>query len=751
MHLSFRISAATSEGKKLEGIVKKRSGLILILVFLLPGPCALSQQPSPRRPRPKIGVALEGGGAKGLAHIGVLEWFEEHRIPIDYIAGTSMGGLIGGLYATGKRPAEIRELIREIDWDKVLAGRTPFLDLDFRRKEDLRANPNGLIVGLRHGPQLPSGLNSGHEVSLILDRYVLPYSGVNNFDSLPIPFRCVGTDLVSGKQVVFKDGSLAGALRSTMSLPGIFSPVKKDGTVYADGGLLNDLPTDVVKQMGADIVVAVHLSTAPAKPSDFNSLLGVAGRSIDVMIGANELRGIELADILITIETAGYTTLDFKKAEEIMPKGYAAASGKEKILSEFSVGEEAWQQVIARREARRVNSVPTPQFVEVKGTSAEMVRDIQKELSGYVGRPIDTAKLERDLTRLTGVGRFDSLSYTITNHDGQPGLLILADEKDYAPPVFKPGFVVNGSDPKSVQFSFGGRLTFQDAGGYRSELRSDLSLGSVYAIRSEYYHPLTPFSRWFIAPRAGASSSSFNIYSRNTLLAEYRMNRADAGADFGYSFDRFSELRLGYEVGYLNASRRIGSPLLPSQSDRTGASTLRFVMDRLDSPVIPRRGFGLEWRAQWVDANLGAQSGFPLSEAIVQVFQPISNPASIYLVAAGGTTFGHNQTGLPPFSLGGPSRLAAYGINEFLTNQYFYFRSGYLHRLAKLPPFLGNAIYISGLYEIGKAYHLPNVTGLPNDGAVGLAVETVLGPAFIGGSLGDSGHRKWFFQLGKVF
>lgn len=734
-----------------EDLVRIRLVLILTLLPMLLSAATAAPQPSPTRPRPKIGVALEGGGAKGLAHIGVLEWFEEHRIPIDYIAGTSMGGLVGGLYATSKRPAEIRELVREIDWSKVMTGRTPYPDLDFRRKEDLRANPSRLILGLRHGPQLPSGLNSGHEVSLILDRYVLPYSLTNTFDDLPIPFRCVGTDLASGDQVVFKEGSLAEALRSTMSLPGIFSPVKQDGSVYADGGLLNDLPTDVVKQMGADIVVAVHLSSAPVNPRDFDSLLGVAGRSIDVMIRANELRGIELADILITVDTTGYSTLDFKRAEEIMPRGYAAARKKEKILSEFSVSEETWQQIIARREAKRVNSVGTPQFVEVTGTSEITARDIQKELSGYVGQPIDTAKLERDLTRLKGVGRFDRLSYTITEHDGRPGLLILVDEKDYAPPVFKPGFVVDGSDPKNVQFSFGGRLTFQDAGGYRSELRSDLSLGSVYAISSEYYHPLTSSSRWFVAPRAGASSSSFNIYSRNTLLAEYRMNRAEVGADIGYAFDRFSELRLGYEVGYLNASRRIGSPLLPSRSDRTGASTLRFVMDRLDSPVVPRRGIGLEWRAQWVDANLGARSGFPLSETIFQVFQPISKPASIYLEAAGGTTFGHNQTGLPAFSLGGPSRLAAYGINEFLTNQYFYFRAGYLHRLAQLPPFLGNAIYISGRYEIGKAYNLPNVTGLPNDVAVGLVVETVLGPAFIGGSLGDSGHRKWSFQLGKIF
>ncbi len=209
-------------------------------------------QEDPQR-RLRIGLALEGGGALGLAHIGVLEWFDEHHIPVDYVAGTSMGGLIGGLYATGMSPAELKKLIDGVDWNKILGDTTPYEDLSYRRKEDQRAYPNAFILGLRNGLSLPSGLNSGQQIGLLSDRSPLPYYGLKSFEDLPTPFRCVATDIVSGKQVVFEKGSLAEALRSTMSIPGAFKPVFDKDRVLVDGGLVNNLPTDVVKQMGADI------------------------------------------------------------------------------------------------------------------------------------------------------------------------------------------------------------------------------------------------------------------------------------------------------------------------------------------------------------------------------------------------------------------------------------------------------------------------------------------------------------------
>jgi len=506
-----------------------------------------------------------------------------------------------------------------------------------------------------------------------------------------------------------------------------------------------------VKQMGADIVIGVHLSTGPVDPNSFNSLLSVAGGSIEVMISANELRGMELADILLTADVSGYSTLDFSRAQEIVPKGRAAAEAKSQLLSSLSVSDEAWHAYLAERDARKAKPTAIPGFIEVTGTTPGLQRDIRDSLAGYVGQPIDTTRLENDLRRLTGLGRFNRLSYSLIERNGKPGLLIAAEEKDYAPPFLNPGFVIDGSDPANVQFQLSGRLTFLDVGGYRSEVRTDFSLGSVYSILGEYYHPLTPASRWFVAPQAGASSTAFNIYSGSQLVAQYRFNQVFAGVDLGYNFDRFSEVRLGYETGHESVTRQIGMPDLPTVSGRRGATRLRYVMDRLDSPVVPRRGAAIWSNVQWVDANPGATAGFPAAQLGFEAFHPVSQPGSFYVTGEGGTTFNHRQTGIPQFSLGGPNRLSAYGTNEFLTNQYFFFQLGYLHRLAQLPPFLGKGIYADGVYELGKAYYIPNVSKLPNDLAAGVVVETLIGPAFIGAAYGDTGHQKWFFRIGRVF
>jgi NTE family protein len=719
---------------------------LFCLFFCVLISCCWSQQS-----RPKIGVALQGGGAKGLAHIGVLKWFEDHHIPIDYIAGTSMGGLIGGLYATGHTPAEIEQIVEQTDWGAVMSGETPYQSLSFRRKEDLRAFPNGLELGLREGVQPPGGLNSGQAVRFIIDRYVLPYSSEKNFDKLPIPFRCVATDLISGKSVVFSQGSLTDALRATMSIPGVFSPVKEGNKIYADGGLLNNLPTDVARQMGADIVVGVHLTTGPIAPANVRSLFQVAGTSSDVMIDANELRGMEQADILLTVNLEGFTTLDFSRAPQIMPKGIQAAQQKEQVLSKLRVSDEDWTRYLAERNSRVIRSVPVPAFIEVAGTSPALAADIQDKFSSFADKPIDSEHLEKQLTEIVGLGRFNSVNYSLTNRDGQTGLLLNTEEKDYSPPWVKPGFIVNGGEPNDVQFGFGSRFTFLDIGGYRSEVRLDFSIGSTYSAAAEYYHPISPTSRWFVAPRISMRRDPLNLYFENNFLAEYKLNQFDGGFDFGYSFNRFNEIRLGYDAGYLRATRWIGSPILPNVSGRTGVTRLRYAMDRLDNPVIPRRGTALLLSGGWVDGNPGAAEQFPSAEATFEAFHPVSPPASVYMIAAGGSTFGSQQTGFPQFTLGGPARLAAYGINEFLTNQYFYFRFGYLHRLIQMPSVLGSGLYFDGHFEFAKPYAPATVSGLPGDVTAGIVMQTLLGPVLIGGSVGESGHSKWFFQLGRVF
>jgi len=227
-------------------------GCLLVVLTVSATLCAQTVPTVEQKPhRPSVGLVLEGGGALGLAHIGVLQWLEEHRIPVDYVAGTSMGGLVGGIYATGHSSDEVKAMVNTIEWDQVLQGNTPYRDLSFRRKQDAFEYPNKLEFGLKKGLQFPEGFNSGQEVTTILDRVALPYSEVKDFNDLPIPFACVATDLVTSHKFVFRQGSLSVALRSTMSLPGVFSPVRWEGHIFADGGLMDNLPVDVAKQMGA--------------------------------------------------------------------------------------------------------------------------------------------------------------------------------------------------------------------------------------------------------------------------------------------------------------------------------------------------------------------------------------------------------------------------------------------------------------------------------------------------------------------
>lgn len=701
--------------------------------------------------RPKIGVALEGGGALGLAHIGVLQWFEEHHIPVDYIAGTSMGGLVAGLYASGKSPGELQALVQAQSWDTIIGGEIPYEDLSFRRKEDLTAYPNSIHLGLKHGLSLPSGLNTGHLITLLIDRETLPYSEVTTFDELPIPFRCVATDLVSGKEIIFHDGQLAEALRATMSIPAIFSPVRDGEKVYVDGGLVGNLPTDVVRQMGADIVIGVHLEVAPAKASEITSLVSVLGRSIDVVIRDNEIRGLAGADLVVKVDLHEFNSMDYEKSESIIGIGKNAAVEKATVLTPYSLDDSAWREYLERRDARKRTHVAVPLYVRVEGVDPEAQTNIERFLKPLVGKPVNTKTLDHLLTRLAGIGKFSRVGYRMERINGQDGLVFTVHEKDYAPPILQLGFEVDGSELGDVNFTQAARFTFMDVAGYRSEWRVDALFGNTYGLQTELYRPWNAISKWFVAPRASASENSFKIYNRNKPLADYRLRRVSIGADFGYGFSRFTEVRAGYEFGYLDADLRLGTPEFLSVSGRASGARLRFLTDHTDDPVIPRHGYHVETNFRIFDHYPNALETFPALDTTFGLFQPITKPASLFVIGEGGSTFGRGQSGVPLYFLGGPLRLSAYGLNELFGDQYYLLHAGYLHDILTLPPFVGKKVYAIGMYEFGKMYGIPTETKFPNDVAAGVVAETAVGPLFLGGSLGDSGHRKLFFQLGRVF
>ena len=724
--------------------------IALVLVLLLLALSGVCQQ-APPPPRPKVALVLEGGSALGLAHIGVIKWLEEHRIPVSYVAGTSMGGLVGGIYATGHNAQELEALVKTIDWDVVLQGQTPYKDMSFRRKQDALEYPNHLEFGIKKGLQFPEGFNSGQQVLSILDRVALPYSEVKTFNQLPIPFACVATDLVSDKKFVFTQGSLSVALRSTMSLPGLFTPVRWDGHIFADGGLLDNLPVDVAKSMGADLTLAVHLEIAKLESDASLSSFGVLGRSMSVVVAANELRSIEAADLLVTVPLQKYDSLDFNRYEEIVKAGYDAAQSKAAVLSTLSVDEATWQAYLAERVARK-RTAAVPQFVEVAGTKPVLGKSIANDLKDNVGKPVDTAALEQQLMDLKGQGRFTSLSYQLENKGNEPGLLITATEKPYSPPVVQPLLLLDGQNLSGTNFSMGARITFLDFGTYRAEWRTDLMVGTQYKFNSQYYRPLSATSKFFIAPNIFANYLKYPIYSRDDFLAEYRRTSAGGGLDFGYEFGRIAQLSVGYTAAYERFVPKIGNTaILPTVSGRFGSTNVRFSLNDVDNPIIPRTGQFAVVTGSWVDANPGAAHAFPRADGSATKFVKLNVPSSVYFGARGGTTFGNELVGVPAFSLGGTNGFSAYGENEILTNQYYQFHVGYIRKVAKLPVLLGEGVYFNGVGEVGKIFYPPQHSQVPGDGAASIIINTIFGPIEIGGAVGATGHRRVFFKLGRIF
>jgi NTE family protein len=302
--------------------------------------------------RQRVGVALSGGSALGLAHIGVIRYFEEHHIPIDDIAGTSMGGLVGGFYAIGMDSAELTHMVNEADWDALLSATPRFLDRPVVDKQGWYRPAGNLSLRFGRHFSLPAGLNPGIPLSLFLSRNTLAYSSVTDFDDLPTPFRCVATDLVTGERVVLKQGVLARALRATMSLPAVFTPVTLDGMVLVDGGVVENIPVEVVREMGAHFVIAVTLTKPRVDAERLKTVSDVLRQTIDVLVSQNEQRSLAHADLVISVDTARFSGSDYQKSVEIIQAGYEAAKRKAADLKRFELSAEDWAQHLELRQGK---------------------------------------------------------------------------------------------------------------------------------------------------------------------------------------------------------------------------------------------------------------------------------------------------------------------------------------------------------------------------------------------------------------
>src|SRR5580700_7087513 len=360
---------------------------ILLLGFLSPGfvygqGTPAGAPPTPSTERPRIGLALSGGGALGLTEIGVIKWMEENHIPIDRIAGTSMGSIIGSMYATGMTPAEIQKFAETINWDQAFLPKPEFTELSYRRKQDRRDFLVASSLGLKHGLKGPNGLNSGQAAGLLLDRIAFPDSGIANFDDLPIPFRCVATDMQSGEAIVLHDGSLAEAVRASMAIPGVFTPVELNGRVLADGGMVQNIPVETVRDMGADAVIAVELHYPPGDIGQLGTLVGVLSRAIDVMITQNERHSLAFAKAKVRVSMKGFAVTDYKRVDELVQLGYKAAESQSADLLPYAITDpDEWRRYLDDRTARKHAPMKKVEKIVVAGADLDTDRRIQQQLT----------------------------------------------------------------------------------------------------------------------------------------------------------------------------------------------------------------------------------------------------------------------------------------------------------------------------------------------------------------------------------
>lgn len=737
--------------------MSKRIAHLFFIVSLLHFHIVIFGQDVAPKKRPSVGLVLSGGGARGFAHIGVLKVLEENHIPVDYIGGASIGGLVGALYALGKSPAEIEQLVGALDWDKLLQPSTSVDNLSFRRKEDRRNIPAPVILkGRVNDLKLPNALSSGHEIGLLFDRITLPYASVVNFDDLPIPFRTVGTDMVNGNSVTLKTGSLSRSLRATMSIPGVFSPVEVDGKILSDGGLVNNIPTDIVKAMGADILIVVNIETQLDSRESLQSLPGVLAQTINIATLDNSRRSLRQADFIIAPDLGNYTLADFTVSQKIIELGYQGAEQKVALLKGLSLSDAEWQAHLAERKRRELPaSTPIPTFVAVEGNDSDAAQSIKEKLGEkYTDQPFDQAKqnqLAKDLSDLTGTGRFDSLNYGLTQKEGETGLIIRSGrigEKTSRPTRLELGLDVNSVESDNVNFNFLARLTFFDVGRNGTEWRNDLRVGSNTYLATEYYRPFGK-TKFFIAPRASFERRRINLFDDGTRLAEYVGQTIQAGIDLGYSFDSRSELRAGYTIGYQNVSRRIGNPLLPDVKGGFSVAGLRWNYDGLDKAQVPTRGILSRNTLNYYFDSPEATDKFTQAETRFNVFKTLSERNIIFGFGGGGATVGGTPSPIQQFILGGPFRLGGY--DEFRANNYLQGGAGILHNPKFFPTFLGGRAYLGAWYEGGSAFEKFSDANYRQSLSGGAIVETPFGPVFLGGSLNENGRGRFYFSFGRFF
>jgi NTE family protein len=721
--------------------------------------------------RPSIGLALEGAGALGLAHIGIIQWFEEHHIPVDRLAGTSMGALVGSMYAAGRTPAEMHALAISDAFSRVFTVQTPYVDSSFRRRQDSRENPATLTVGVAHGLELQNSLLTDRGVSDFLDTNLLGYNRTElDFNRMPIPFRCVATDLTTLRPVTFSSGPLPEAVLPSISIPGLFPPVKSsNGHYLVDGGIVDDLPADVVRNdLHADVVIAIRLEDAPLLIGDVTSLVGVLNRAFSAGIVQNVNLSVKLADVVVLVPVGQSTISDYTKGEALIDAGYKAAEANRDKLLPYALDDQGWAAYLAARNSRRVREPGILREVRVAGGDHGAQQQVQADMKPLEGQPVSAVKTLTALKPVQSNGVYSATfqafalppatpeaaapqagdSNAGTNTAGE-GILVHLSKGHSGPPYLLISPDVSSETSNITRFELDMRLIDQDLGGYGSELRANANVGYMTTLNAEYYRLLSP-NGFFLQPSAGLLRTPVYIWADQKRVAERLEQNLDTGLEVGRTVGNKLQISASWRAQDTHWSLTTGSGGGPYISGTSQQGLLHLNIDRETSGAVSPSGFRLNAAAGALYHAVGSDNA-PLVMVSTGRTWLMGNTNIFGLTGDVNSYLRANVAEPFRFTLGGPRRLTASSMDEYRGTDTALARAGYLHRIAALPTGLGQGLYLFTGYEAGEIWSPEARAILRQDGDAGLLAATPVGTISIGGAVGDAGHRKFFFTVGRLF
>lgn len=714
---------------------------------------------------PRIGLVLSGGGARGVAHVGVIQALEEMQVPVHAIAGTSMGALVGGIYASGVSAEDLREITSSMNWEEAFLDKPDREDWPVVRKQDDYDFPVKLQFSFNEGAlAFPLGVVQGQRATMLLKDLMQRVETVKDFDNLYIPFRAVAADVETGEAYVFSEGDVVLAMRTSMSIPGIFAPTEYDGRLLVDGGIANNLPVDVARTMGVDKLIVVDIGTPLAKREEINSLLGVTSQMIGMLTRRNtevQLRSLDDNDILLTPDLREVATLDFDKYQQAYDRGYEAAIAMRGQLETLAVDDASWATYVASRPEPDARD-PLVAFIEIENDSKISDELIMARVRQQVGEPLDREQLGEDIGTIYGLDYFESIDYEVVRRGQEMGLVLKLKEKTWGTDNFKLGLnFVNDLNGDS-QFNFGVSYRQKGLNKLGAEWSARGQLGDTIILDAAFYQPLDVRSRFFVTPYLGYTD--YEVYNLgpeqeflNDPLGIWRVRRGRLEFEGGMNFLWNSQLRAGLFRSVGDTRVDIGEKDVGESGFDEGGLTLTYLYDRLDSAFFPTEG-GMFYST--VDGNrtgLGADTDFTRWE--MQALGAISfgkSKANTVIVNAR-TAQSINAEASPQnfYLLGGLFNMSGFGQNRLAGRQLVFGMLQYQRRLTgqtliplSAPVYAGISLEQGNLWASRSDIALDD---LRSAGSIYLGIDSPLGPIYVAYGRSEGANQSIYLSLGWPF